>query len=1404
MCFTSSISFCSYCTIQCPQRCPDGNCPNGMMCYEESPCELEGQSAPGFVKMDASKMFCGSSYGDATSCGDPCPSGSNTECPTGTTCWAEVECGWGIQPQSQSMMKDESSNMVVEVTVEIEGDEDANDEEPAPAPAPEEPAPASPEEPKPVPAEPEPQPQPAPAPEEPQPEPVSTSEETTPEAKETTPEASKPESTPADEPKDPPPAPQPVDEPNPPVKANPPPAAEKPNPPAPQPEPESSPAEQKDTPPAPQPMEESTPPAAKESNPPPAESSNPPPAESSNPPPAESSNPPPAESSNPPPAPAVAAAKPATESKPAPVAEADPASGIAVENVRMALYGITQLSAAQLVAWEDITADYVESFYNDASNTGDSIRDSVSDVSAQFDVTSLNLSAGRRSLRAAQKESRHLNEDAYLLTYTQLTQYYTDEDVAIEKVIQHPFQSGEKRANYVSFLKEADPELFGDLTSVSAIFLPDPFVSSQVPAADSGGSSSGPAATGGGSGYSGSGNPFGEVTPASSPGKGGVFGKNFYCHNSGEACPSGDCPDNDLCIFVPDTAGTPIAPFNGGNSAPADSAANLVSSVLSGSFVQPPAESNVNPPPTPPTPSVGVANNPRPTPQISVTVSSPNINQDQQLSSSTYGPITLPALEMSLYGINLRSARQIFEWQYLTAIYEQQFYNDSPETNDDIQNHVFAFATALEVTEMAYDEEPLSATRSAVRPVTILTFKQTSNYKTVDPTISILDIVMQPFATPEYRDGYVKFLKQHLGETFGVLESVPSVTQTGSSQPPVAFIDTFFCSSQFPVDCSVAKSCSNDSECEGNQECLIDASCVATNAGQQQPLQQQTAPVLQQSTPVQQSRPVQPQQKPSTPVQQQQQSSPQSSPSQVSNISPYYDACNLCSPNQVGVNNPINFNGRLTDCAEAYDYMAKNYNEDESNCRAAKQALSGTCCRDQGTSGGMQSQSAPLYPTLSAGSGPAGSLGGQPTSSSGDQRPTAVQVNSAGQSSGKSTPTAAGNNDGSPTKITVTVSLGDDPNIAESSLADLDPAVDMIYPSNTYYCGKSLEEAANSCSIACPDGEDGTCPGDLQCFGNTECMNRESFYCGASWLDASDTCSKPCPNGDALECEQGEACFAWTSCQNTESFYCGVSFEDASSNCDLPCSSRSSLDCPEGQGCFAYTTCEETKPGPHETDANHVPMNDYFCGESKELAASTCSIACQGGSDSECPENMQCYEGTGCSSRDSFWCGPDWLKAADQCSQPCSSGSSDACPGTESCYAHTGCQHTTNLFWCGDSHEEASQTCSTPCDSRSSEQCPGSQLCFAFVTACASAPTQVDTVQDYSFGIANTQWEFDGASTEGSDGSAGASGEQNAGGPEWYTTWENDVHSSSSMQAVAYPIMTVMTCFSLLLLYAAM
>jgi len=474
---------------------------------------------------------------------------------------------------------------------------------------------------------------------------------------------------------------------------------------------------------------------------------------------------------------------------------------------------------------------------------------------------------------------------------------------------------------------------------------------------------------------------------------------------------------------------------------------------------------------------------------------------------------------------------------------------------------------------------------------------------------------------------------------------------------------------------------------------------------------------------------------------------------------PITSTCNVCRPNQIGVNAVVNFNGQRSNCATVYDFMSRNFKEGSEHCINVQNALSGTCCQEQE----ITSTSQPIpYPTSTIQSGPSTSVN-QPTYPNVGERPAAQ---------GQTTP--------------ITDDIQSNPTVKEAAIIEelvSGSKPETSYPSNSYYCGSSFDSAANSCALPCPSSQDSECPGDLTCFGNTECMHRESYYCGSSWLDASDTCSKPCPSGDALECNKGEGCFAWTSCENTESFYCGVSFEDASSNCALACSTRSSLDCPDGQSCFAYTTCEGKDASLHETSPAHVPLNDNFCGASKEVASSTCSIACQSGQDNECPSGMQCYDGTGCSSRGSFWCGSDWMNAAEMCTKPCSSGSSDDCGAGESCYAHTGCQ--TNLFFCGDTFEKASESCGKPCESRSSDECPGDQFCFAFVTACASeatpfSPTHGPTKQSYSFSVANNEWNVDFSTTKNNDSENNLSDDNQQGNQHWYTQWMVTSESNSS------------------------
>jgi len=121
------------------------------------------------------------------------------------------------------------------------------------------------------------------------------------------------------------------------------------------------------------------------------------------------------------------------------------------------------------------------------------------------------------------------------------------------------------------------------------------------------------------------------------------------------------------------------------------------------------------------------------------------------------------------------------------------------------------------------------------------------------------------------------------------------------------------------------------------------------------------------------------------------------------------------------------------------------------------------------------------------------------------------------------------------------------------------------------YCGFSWPDAASTCGVPCPSGQDSECaallpddaeegqPYDYKCYFFTGCgakieeeqqqqqqqqQQQESGagsvagqggggdvnnnYCGASWIAAMLTCNEPCPRG--TECRNGETCYAATNC----------------------------------------------------------------------------------------------------------------------------------------------------------------------------------------------------------------------------------------------------------------------------------
>lgn len=231
---------------------------------------------------------------------------------------------------------------------------------------------------------------------------------------------------------------------------------------------------------------------------------------------------------------------------------------------------------------------------------------------------------------------------------------------------------------------------------------------------------------------------------------------------------------------------------------------------------------------------------------------------------------------------------------------------------------IYAVTTSLEATEISYGG-------TSALPSTTLTFKQLIGYSSIDPVITTRQIATRPFSTTEYRQDYVDFLKIPLADSFSQLDSVPDsgVSQTGSSSPTIPLADSLFCGTKWPVDCDATQPCHDNEDCPSGQHCLIDTSCaVPTTAdAEAEPMVQQSAAVPAPS--------------------------PETSPfGTVTSSDIDHSACNICMPNQIGINGQVNFNGELTACVDVYNFMAKHYKDGSDNCVAAQQALGSTCCQD--------------------------------------------------------------------------------------------------------------------------------------------------------------------------------------------------------------------------------------------------------------------------------------------------------------------------------------------------------------------------------------------------------------------------------------------------------------------------
>ena len=299
-------------------------------------------------------------------------------------------------------------------------------------------------------------------------------------------------------------------------------------------------------------------------------------------------------------------------------------------------------------------------------------------------------------------------------------------------------------------------------------------------------------------------------------------------------------------------------------------------------------------------------------------------------------------------------------------------------------------------------------------------------------------------------------------------------------------------------------------------------------------------------------------------------------------------------------------------------------------------------------------------------------------------------------------------------------------------------------PSDSFFCGRSFEDASALCEISCPSGSSADCPEGLSCFEYTTCVGQPedkisdesaTFYCGLDLPDANGKCLKPCPSGSSNECPPSESCIPFTSCNDnspaptpetmiSSTFFCGTSKDDADLSCTDPCPTGSSDECPDEMSCFSFSTCSEW-PGlvgtddeakvPIEPDA---PVGGY-CGTSFEDATDSCSKACS--LDSQCPEGQSCYGYTSCDDRDTFYCGKTWDEASATCGKQCPSGKNEECNDGDVCFGYTPCNDK-STFFCGTSFDDASSTCTTPCSSTA--DCASGEACFPFTT-CNSPETDM-------------------------------------------------------------------------------
>ncbi len=216
---------------------------------------------------------------------------------------------------------------------------------------------------------------------------------------------------------------------------------------------------------------------------------------------------------------------------------------------------------------------------------------------------------------------------------------------------------------------------------------------------------------------------------------------------------------------------------------------------------------------------------------------------------------------------------------------------------------------------------------------------------------------------------------------------------------------------------------------------------------------------------------------------------------------------------------------------------------------------------------------------------------------------------------------------------------------------------------NKRFCGKTFAHMHESCPKKCPSGGDDDCPGDMKCFGGSDCvyegigvaaaapLDPSSMYCGAKFEDAAK-CGTPCPSGDSSECSSGESCYADVVCSKGQT--------TVAKPMPRPVESKPAEE-PEPEVSEPVKEAEP-EPAPSKESASERPLKT--AEEAEESAPAEDSAPAEESAAEEEPKE---------SDSSMMYCGTEFSDAS-KCSTACPSGGTDnECPSGESCYADVVC-----------------------------------------------------------------------------------------------------------------------------------